>query len=382
MSVRVVVTGIGLVSALGPSLAASWQSLKEGRTAIAPRQPFPELPPYPLAMGDRTPVRWLDLSRQVVAQGIRDAELTLPLPESGVVVGSSRSAQGEWERYARVQQLGKPLDLSPDAWFESLPHAAAIATARQIGACGPVLAPMAACATGIWAISRAVELIRTGRCQRAIAGAVEAPITPLTLTGFSRMGALARHHCAPFDRDRDGLVLGEGAAIFVLESAELAYRRHARIYGEIVSFGLTADAYHGNAPDPEAKGAIAAIDRCLDRARWSPEEIGYIHAHGTSTRLNDATEARMIQQRFAPDLPVSSTKGATGHTLGASGALGTAFCLMALHDGLLPPCVGLRDPEFDLNFVRHPLKRAIDRALCFSFGFGGQNAVLAIAKLT
>jgi len=266
--------------------------------------------------------------------------------------------------------------------LDTLPHMGAIAAARQIGATGTVLAPMAACATGIWAIAQGYELIKTGQCDRAIAGAIEAPITPLTLAGFNQMGALAQTGAYPFDRHREGLVLGEGGAVFVLESAELALRRSARVYGQVLGAGLTADAYHPNTPEPNAKSAIAAVSSCLKRSSLSPKEINYIHAHGTATNLNDRTEAQLIRQMFSQGVPLSSTKGATGHTLGASGALGVAFCLMALEDQTLPPCVGLKEPEFELDLVTVARPAEIQNALCFSFGFGGQNAVLAVGKGT
>jgi 3-oxoacyl-[acyl-carrier-protein] synthase II len=239
---------------------------------------------------------------------------------------------------------------------------------------------MAACATGIWAIAQGFELIQTGRCQRVLAGAVEAPITPLTLAGFAKMGALATTGAYPFDRQREGLVLGEGAAVLVLESAELARHRGAPIYGQLLGFGLTSDAYHVSAPHPERHSAIAAVKQALNRAQLAPTDIDYIHAHGTGTRLNDSNEAQLIRQLFAQNIPVSSTKGATGHALGASGAMGAAFSFMALQQQCLPPCVGLRESEFGLDFVTAPRPVEMQYALCFSFGFGGQNAVMVMGR--
>jgi 3-oxoacyl-[acyl-carrier-protein] synthase II len=238
---------------------------------------------------------------------------------------------------------------------------------------------MAACATGLWAIAQGVELVRSGQHLRVIAGAVEAAITPLTLIGFARMGALAQTGCYPFDCDREGLVLGEGGAVLVLESAELAKRRGAKIYGRVLGFGLTADGYHVSAPEPESRAAIVTVQQCLQRSGLLPQDIDYIHAHGTSTQLNDRNEAHLIQHLFPQGVPVSSTKGVTGHTIGASGALGAAFCLMALQHQILPPCVGLKSPEFDLNFVRKARSTSVQTVLCFSFGFGGQNAAIAFS---
>ncbi|PMB26442.1 3-oxoacyl-ACP synthase, partial [Fischerella thermalis CCMEE 5319] len=265
-------------------------------------------------------------------------------------------------------------------WLDTLPHMNAIATARQIGATGIVLAPMAACATGIWAIAQATFLIQSGQCQQVLTGATEAAITPLTLTGFQKMGALAKTGAYPFDLHREGLVLGEGGAMLILESAESAKQRQAKVYGKILGFGLTTDAYHPNTPEPAGKSAIAAIKQCLERSHLTPKDIDYIHAHGTATQINDKIESKIIQSLFPQSVSVSSTKGATGHTIGASGALGVAFCLMALQQQILPPCVGLKQPEFDLNFVSEAHQTKVERVLCFSFGFGGQNAVVALEK--
>ncbi|MBE9107458.1 beta-ketoacyl-ACP synthase, partial [Nostoc cf. edaphicum LEGE 07299] len=305
-----------------------------------------------------------------------------PLTDCAVVIGSSRSYQASWEMLAREMYNANHFPVSSFGnWLDILPHMNAIAAARQIGASGIVLAPMAACATGIWSIAQAAMLIQSGQCQQAIAGAVEAPITPLTLAGFQQMGALAKTGAYPFDLHREGLVLGEGAAVFVLESAELAKQRQAKVYGEILGFGLTNDAYHSNSPEPEGKSAIAAIKQCLERSCLLPTDIDYIHAHGTATQLNDQMESMVIQRLFPEGVAVSSTKGSTGHTLGASGALGVAFSLMALRHQILPPCVGLQQPEFDLDLVTAARLSKIRQVLCLSFGFGGQNGAIALAKL-
>lgn len=385
--VEVVVTGIGLISSLDKSLEASWQKLVDGRSGIKLSQPFLELAPLPLALIDQQPAKLTELIHLVVAAALKDAGLVPPLPDCGVALGSSRSYQATWEQLARqmYQPQKNPIRLTDlegvnlEQWLDMLPHMSAIAVARQIQSNGPVLAPMAACATGIWAIAQGAYLVETGQCQRVIAGAVETPITPLTLAGFKQMGALAHTGAYPFDRQRQGLVLGEGGALLILESADSARQRAAKVYGRVLGFGLTCDAYHPNSPEPGGRSAIAAIKQCLERSNLSPANIDYIHAHGTATQLNDRHEAQIIRQLF-PHVPVSSTKGATGHTLGASGALGAAFCLMALQHQLLPPCVGLQTPEFDINLVRSLHRGVIEQVLCFSFGFGGQNAVLALGR--
>ncbi|OBQ11613.1 beta-ketoacyl-ACP synthase [Anabaena sp. AL09] len=377
--VRVVVTGIGLVSALGKSLEASWRDLLLGKTGIKLHQLFPELGIIPLGLIAEKPSLLNTLTEIVVNSALQDAQLITPLPDCAVVIGSSRSYQASWEIMAR-QMYQEEAELNLDNWLNTLPQMNAIAVARQIGATAAVLAPMAACATGIWAIAQATMLIKTGQYQRAITGAIEAPITPLTIAGFRQMGALAKTGAYPFDLQREGLVLGEGGAVLILESAELATQRQAKIYGEILGFGLTADAYHGNSPEPSGKSAIMAIKQCLERSHISPTDIDYIHAHGTATQLNDRIESKIIQHLFSPKLAISSTKGSTGHTLGASGALGVAFSLMALQNQILPPCVGLQQPEFNLNFITSAQESKIQQVLCFSFGFGGQNAVIALGN--
>ena len=370
---QIVITGIGFRSAFG-DLATTWQGLMDSRSAIQLLQPFADLPQLPLASIGSQPTTVLDLTRIVVAEAVRDAGLSLPLFDLGVTVGSSRSCQSEWER------LVTKFPINPDLtnWLDTLPNSPAIETARYIGTGSAVLAPMAACATGIWSLAQAVGSIQSGACERAIAGAVEAPITPLTIAGFRQMGALATTGCYPFDSQREGLVLGEAGAVFILETAELALARGARIYGEILGFGLTNDAHHMCAMDETGTAGADSIQQCLDRSHLTPVDIDYIHAHGTSTLLNDRRESQLIQQIFPDGVAVSSTKGATGHTLGASGAIGIAICLQAIATQILPPCVGCKEPEFDLDLVTSPGSKNVRAALCFSFGFGGQNAAIAI----
>lgn len=376
---EVVVTGIGLISALGSDAQSNWAKLLQGETAISLRQPFPELPVLPLAMIDKCPATLQLLLDHAVDEALQNAHLPKHLPDCGVVVGSSRGHQARWEKvathYCEYGQTPPELD-----WLAMMPHMAAVTTAQRIKSVGPVLAPMAACATGLWTLFQGSELIRRGVCDRVITAAVEAPVTPLTLAGFQRMGALASQGCYPFDLQREGLVVGEGAAVLVLESADSAHKRNAPSYGRILGFGFTADGHHVSAPEPSQKSSYSAIKACLKQAKLLPSDVNYIHAHGTGTELNDAHEAALIQQVFPPTLPVSSSKGATGHTLGASGSIGAIFCLLSLQQEILPPCVGLSDPAFSLNFVHQTIQQPTNVALCFSFGFGGQNAALALAK--
>lgn len=371
---EVVVTGIGLRSCLG-SLDETWRQLLAGKSGIGWHQPFPQLPPHPLGLIAAAPASLPPLLQGAVRDALATARLAPPLPDCGVAIGSSRGFQSLWE-----QAAAQPFP-SLENWLETLPHQGALLTARQVGSTGTTSAPMAACATGIWAIAQGFELIRQGRHPRVIVGAAEAPITPLTWVGFRQMGALAEAGCHPFDRHRQGLVLGEGAAVLVLESAELASSRGAPIYGRILGVGLTCDAAHVSAPPPDNGSAAMALRQCLHRSHLHPRDIDYIHAHGTGTVLNDRREAALIQSLFPREVPVSSTKGATGHTLGASGVLGAAFCLLALKHQELPPCVGLAEPEFEsVNFVRAARQEEVRQVLCLSFGFGGQNAALALGR--
>jgi 3-oxoacyl-[acyl-carrier-protein] synthase II len=226
-------------------------------------------------------------------------------------------------------------------------------------------------------------LIQNGQCHQAIAGAIESPITPLTICGFQQMGALAKTGAYPFDVNREGLVLGEGGAVFVLESQESIEQRQLtpeNIYGEVLGFGLTADAFHGSKPEPQAKSGMLAIKQCLERSNLTGVDIDYIHAHGTATKINDQMEGKIMQELFPPHVAISSTKGATGHTLGASGSLGVAFSLMAIKNQILPPNVGLRHKEMNLNLVTAARKSRVENVLCCSFGFGGQNTVISLGR--
>ena len=378
---KVVVTGIGLMTALGSSARANWQKLTAGESAIALRQPFLAFPSMPLAMIGKRPLSIDDIAHLVVQEAWTDAGLELggsdPDGVNGVVIGSSRSHLREWEAMAIQQRQGGTFE---GDWLAALPHTPALMAARMIGSNGPVLAPMAACATGIWAIAQAADLIHSGQCQRVLAGAVESPISPLTLAGFQKMGALAKTGCYPFDSDREGFVLGEGGAVLVLESAAVAKARSADIYGAVLSAGLTNDSHHVSAFDPTYQMGKRAVANCLRRSGLNPDEIDAVHAHGTSTAQNDRMEACLIEQVLGSRPLTMATKGATGHTLGASGAVIVALNLMSLKQQCALPCVGLKQPDFKLNFSKSASPQRLKNVLCFSFGFGGQNAVLALSS--
>jgi 3-oxoacyl-[acyl-carrier-protein] synthase II len=369
----VVVTGIGLRSALG-NLTQTWQGLLAGRSGIRMHQPFAELPMFPLGLLADHPALDLRASVQaVVADAIADAGLTLPLLDCGVAIGSSRGNQTMLE-----QMLSGAVPIAD--WWAAQPHIAAVTAARMLETQAIVLSPMAACATGISAIARGAELILGGQCDRVLVGAVDTPVTPLTIAGFQQMGALATSGCYPFDADREGFVLGEGGAVLVLESGDLARSRGAKIYGRVMGYGLTADAHHLSSPNPSGAGARGSITQALNRSGLGAESIGYIHAHGTATQLNDAMEAAAIGEIFDQRPWVSSTKGATGHTLGGSSALGAAFCLMALRDQLVPGSVGLRQTEFRIKIAQQNEAADLDYALCNGFGFGGQNGAIVFGR--
>ncbi|MGB7250102.1 MAG: beta-ketoacyl-ACP synthase [Phormidesmis sp.] len=386
---KVVVTGLGLTTALGSTALTTWQKLKAGESAIALRQPFLNLDPQPLAMRGKVPLVLSDITQTVVREAWANAELATGAKSAdhsgsgfgidcGVVIGSSRSHLRQWEAMATQPSVGTAFRKAE--WLESMPHEPALAAARQVESGGPVLAPMAACSTGVWAVAQAAELIRSGQCQRVVAGTVESPITPLTLTGFRKMGALAKTGCYPFDQRREGFVLGEGGAVLVLESAELAEQRGVMVYGQILAAGLTNDSYHVSSPDPSYRMARRAVEQCLQRSGLTPNEVDAVHVHGTSTALNDQMEADLIEQIFGKAIPIMATKGATGHTLGASGGVAIALSLLSLKAQQLLPCTGLRQPDFDLNFVRQARAAHLQYSLCFSFGFGGQNAAIALAQ--
>jgi 3-oxoacyl-[acyl-carrier-protein] synthase II len=373
----VVVTGIGLRSALG-NLNQTWQGLLAGRSGIRIRQPFLELPELPLGLlADRPALDLRPSVRAVVASAIADAGLSLPLVDCGVVIGSSRGNQTMLEQ---MRSGAVPIT----DWWAAQPNIAALTAARMLATQAIVLAPMAACATGISAIARGTELIIAGQCDRVLVGAIDTPITPLTIAGFRQMGALATTGCYPFDDDRAGLVLGEGGAVLVLETESLARSRGAKIYGRVLGCGLTADAYHLSSPDPTGIAAKAAIAQALNRSGLATGAIDYVHAHGTATRLNDAMEAAVMGEVFGAAVGgqpwISSTKGATGHTLGGSSALGAATCLMALQHQVVPGCTGLRQTKLPLKIAQQTASANLDYALCNGFGFGGQNGAIVFGR--
>jgi 3-oxoacyl-[acyl-carrier-protein] synthase II len=375
-SKTVVVTGIGMMTAIADDREHTWQQLLEGKSGIK----FDHQLQLPVArinsLSDTHSSRSQYLLEKATLEAISDANLAAPLLNCGVVIGSSRSNQRELELLLDAPKKV----LSEHKWWQCQPASLSAQIANLLKTQAPVFAPMAACATANWTISQACELIRSGQCELAIAGATDTAITPLTIAGFQKINVLAKSGVYPFSQEREGFALGEGAAVLVLESLETAKQRGANIYGKVLGWGITNDAYHATSPNPDNHMAAIALKDCLQRSQITADHVGYVNVHGTATQLNDAREAELIQQ-FLPNIAVSATKGATGHTLGATGMIEAAFCLLALRDRLLPPCVGMQTPAFDLRIIRQAERsHDLQYALNFSFGFGGQNAIVAFGK--
>ncbi|MBD2151369.1 beta-ketoacyl-ACP reductase [Pseudanabaena sp. FACHB-1277] len=380
---QVVVTGIGIVSAIATNREDTWQSLLAGRSGIkldgSANLPLPLARIYELGESSQPQklTRSQSFLEMAVLEAIADAGLEIPLSNCGLAIGSSRSNQREIEILLDQEMYS----FKPETWQQLQAASLSAYIANLLQTQAPISSPMAACATANWAIAQAAMLIQSGQWDLAIAAATDAPITPLTIAGFAKIGVLATSGVHPFSRERQGFALGEGAAALVLESRESAQRRQTAIYGKVLGWSITNDAYHATSPAPDNHLAAIALKDCLTRSSISANQVGYINLHGTATTLNDAREANLISKYlpdFLPNLALSATKGATGHTLGSTGMMEAAFCLLALRDHLLPPTVGMLTPDFDL-----PLLSSIQRsphlqyALNFSFGFGGQNAIVA-----
>jgi 3-oxoacyl-[acyl-carrier-protein] synthase II len=316
------------------------------------------------------------------------------LDEAAVVVasamGGERTHDGASSHLAEHKVTGKRLRLSPFTAPKLMPNGASANVAMLCGAHGPNFSPAAACSSGAYALSQGADLIRLGRADVAVAGAAEAPCEEIAARTFLAGEALSpTGQSLPFHRARNGFVLAEGGAVLILEELERARKRGARIYAELAGAGLTCDAYHVVAPQPEGRYAAAAMRLALQEARLSPEQVGYVNAHATGTPLGDPAECRALREVFGEVLPlVSSTKGATGHLLGAAGALEAAFLVLSLQRGLIPPTIGLcpetTDPECaegGFDFVRGAAREVRLRAgISNSFAFGGHNASLLFTR--
>ena len=409
---RVVVTGLGLVTPVGLDVEETWEALLEGRSGAGPITHFDasdhdvrfacEVTGFdPGAYLDRKEVKRTDrfvqfalaTADQAVGQArVEEAIGRLPDERVGVVVGSGIGGlETMEEQHRRLLERG-PGRVSPFFIPMFIADMASGQISMRYGARGPNYATVSACASSAHALGLAYRSIRTGEADVMITGGAEATITPLCVAGFSSMRALSTRNdeperaSRPFDADRDGFVLGEGAGMMVIESLEHARERGARILAEFVGFGQSADAHHMTAPAPEGEGAQAAMRLALEDAGIGPGDVSYVNAHGTSTPANDATETTAIRAVFgdhADELVVGSTKSMTGHTLGAAGALEGAVTALVCRRGRIPPTINLetRDPDCDLDYVADgPVDRDVRVGVTNSFGFGGHNVCLAFAR--
>lgn len=407
---RVVVTGLGAITPIGNTLAEYWQGLMSGRNGIGPITLFDasrhdcrfagEVKGYdPLLYLDRKEAKRMDRFAQFAVsaskQAIADAQLTindLNAEQIGVLIGTGIGGLKVLEDQQEVYLTKGPDRCSPFMIPMMIANMAAGLTAIHVGAKGPNSCSVTACAAGSNAIGDAFRLIQQGYAQAMICGGTEAAVTPLSLAGFAACKALSTrnddptHASRPFDQDRDGFVMGEGVGILVLESLEHALSRGARIYGEIVGYGMTCDAYHMTSPVPGGEGAARAISLALKDANITPEQVSYINAHGTSTPANDSTETAAIKKalgQHAYQVAISSTKSMTGHLLGGSGGIEAVATVMAIANDRVPPTINLQnpDPDCDLDYVPNTSReQTVTVALSNSFGFGGHNVTLVFKK--
>ena len=406
MSRRVVVTGIGLVSPLGIGTEANWEALLAGRSGIGPITRFDasqysariagEVKHFdPLQFVDKKDVKKMDIFIQFALAAsqfaVDDArlEVTPELADHvGVYIASGIGGFQTIEREHQELMKGGPRRISPFFIPASIINLAAGQVSIRFNARGPNLATCTACTASAHAIGEAYEIIRRGDADVMIAGGSEMAITPMGVGGFAAMRALSTrnddplHASRPFDKDRDGFVMGEGSGIVILEELETAQRRGASVYAELVGYGLTSDAYHLTGQPEEAHGAVRSMAMALRKAGITPDQVDYINAHGTSTPINDPTETRAVKKLFgdhAYKLAMSSTKSMTGHLLGAAGGLEAGIVALAVRHQIAPPTMNLDapDPACDLDYVPHtPRPMKIRYALSNSFGFGGTNGTL------
>jgi 3-oxoacyl-[acyl-carrier-protein] synthase II len=395
MSRDIVVTGLGAVTSVGATAdelveallagASGVRQSSEGAPATAPCVDF-DAEEWMTPKEARRSDRFAQLALAASLQAAKEAGLPDGVePERlGILMGTGVGGLVTLQRECEAWIANGDRAVSPLFVPMMMPNAAAGAVAMALGARGPGWSVASACATGAHAIGEAMRMIQRGEADVVIAGGAEAALTGLCLAAFRRMGALSRRGVScPFDVERDGFIMGEGAGALVLEAEEHAKARDARIRGRVVGFGATNDAFHMTQPDPDARGAIASMQGALRDAGAQPQDVGYINAHGTSTPLNDRVEAQAVRAVFNGSRPpVSSSKGSIGHLLGAAGAVEAVATLGALERGELLPTINLNelDPECEMEHVteRRPANGA-RLALSNSFGFGGQNATLALA---
>lgn len=408
MQEKIVITGMGAVTPVGHSVAETWENIVAGVSGVAPITLFdasqyqvqiacevkdfnPEKYISPKEVRRRD--RYQQFSAAAVQEAIQQSGILQSSPDParvGVILSSAIGGlQSLYENTLVLLEHG-PRRVSPFVIPMLMSNGAAGLVSIDYGFKGPSFSVASACASGSDGIGVAWNMLRAGVIDIAVTGASESTITPIGIAAFDRVGALSRRNQdysmtpQPFDKNRDGLVMGEGAAVMVLERESYARRRGAEILAELAGYAATADAYHITAPSDDGAGGSAAIRLALEIAQVNPDEVGYINAHGTATDLNDISETRAIKAAFgklAYNIPVSSTKSMTGHMMGATGALEAVFCVQAIRQGVLPPTIHYEtpDPECDLDYVPNQARPAkVKVAISNAFGFGGHNAVLVL----
>jgi len=410
MKRRVVVTGLGAITPIGKDAKSFFEGVREGRLGIDYIKSFDtenfkvkvaaEVKDFdPNNYMDKKEAKRMDRFCQFAVassiEAVKDSGLDVEKIDKnkfGVVIGSGIGGLLTIEKEHRNLLEKGPNKVGPLFIPMAIVNLAAGNVAIKFGAKGICSSVVTACASGTNAIGEAFRYIQMGYLDVAIAGGAEAPITPLALAGFTNLTALTNSNdpkraSIPFDLERSGFVMGEGAGILILEEYGHAIKRGAKIYAEVVGYGFTCDAYHMTAPDEEAEGASRAMEMALLDANIEKEKISYINAHGTSTPLNDKLETLAIKKVFgdyAKNIPISSTKSMTGHLLGAAGSIEAIVCVKAIEEGFIPPTIGYekRDPECDLDYVPNEGRRGeVNYALSNSFGFGGHNACLIFKKI-
>lgn len=411
MARRVVVTGMGVVTALGHDVQTFWSNLLAGKSGVSLIDCF-DVSDYPTKIAasikdfnpedyfERRDVKRMDRFVQFAGaaslMALKDADLRIgenvDADLAGVYIGSGIGGLSTWEEQHTILMEKGPKRISPFFIPMMIANMGSGQVSILTGAKGPNSTAVTACATGTNAIGDSFRLIQRGDAEVMICGGAEATVTPMGVGGFCALRAMSTRNdeperaSRPFDKDRDGFVMGEGAGILILEELEHAIARGAHIYAEVAGYGMSSDAHHMTDPSPGGEGAARCMKKAVKDAGIAPEEVGYINAHGTSTGVGDIAETQGIKAAFgeaAYRIPVSSTKSMTGHMLGAAGGVEAVICALAVRDGKLPPTINLEnpDPECDLDYVPNEYREAdIRYALSNSFGFGGHNATIIMKK--
>ena len=407
---RVVVTGIGVISPLGLTVSDTWEALISGKSGINYISHFDPAPFDtkfaaevkgfdPMAYISRREAHRMDRFTQFAVVASLQAVEAAGLPidnsnaeETGVIIGNSVCGLLEVAEQLKVLSEAGPRKISPILAPTMTGDAAPVQVSLILGAKGPNYSPSSACSSSSDSIGHAYQTIRYGEAKVMIAGGTEAPIMPICIAAFNAARALSTKNnepqsaCRPFDAERDGFVLGEGAAIIILEDLGYALERGAPILAEIIGYSATSDAFHITQPSPNGEGATQALSLALKKAGVSPNEVDYINAHGSATVLNDKTETHAIKSVFgesAYHIPISASKSMLGHLIGAAGAIEAVICILAINHGIIPPTLNLThpDPECDLDYVPNKARPAgVTTAVSNSFGFGGHNSVLIFRR--